>query len=395
MERIPIYEKKFFKRTISGYSKDKIIQCMIESIFEDHKKMALYCCIELLCSGFYEEIFYELFIIIAKYSHTNMPMLPKYFLHAYEYYLAAKNALGKEIIEFRNDIKFRQYIEILVILLCDSKKQFILLKQFQKYFIPLETFPNEVDNVLKKFKKNLWRLTKLESFNKTKSIEENAMTYLGFILNHSSHEQLWNILLEFAKYVPQKHIIEQVGYLYQIYLMVPFAEKTFLPLFATLFFFRGTFIKIKQFIEPSLIKHSYYENIRNSVLFHSRRPDYINFQKPLKGQLYKITFPKKEPILPPRPMQYKPLITPDEEPKIQMVENVEKVESPIIETNQEVHVCQISEDSSDEEVEEVEETKQAVRMEDDCIVIRITNRQPKEVVNVSCINNEDDETIGW
>lgn len=389
--RIPHHDRKFFKRTISGYSKDKIIKYMKDSIFENHKKLALYCGIEIFCSGFFDELFYELFIIMVKYCHTNTPILPKYFLCAYEYYLSAKKVLDKDIIELRNDDKFRHYIEVLIILLCKSNKIFILPKQFQKYFLPMDVFEEEVDDNLKKLKKNIWKLTKLESFNKTKQIEEKTMTYLGFVLNHNSHEHLWNIILEFAKYIPHKHILEQTGYLYQLYSIIEFPEKTFLPLYAILYFFRGTFIKIKQFQEPSLIPHKYYENIRNSLLSNSKRNDFLNFQKPIKPQLYKLNIQPNIKI----PIYQEEIEHQTESPPIyQPFYDENSTEQPLHDENE---LEELPNNLEHEFKSKINFNENEKLNDDNEIIIRIKEKESKQKENVKvfCINTEKDETSFW
>ncbi len=286
MIKLPYHEKKFVKKTISGYSKEHIIKYMIESIYNNENYLALYCCVELSCSGFFEEILHELFIIICKSCHINSPILPKYYLYLLTYYNTAKKTLDK-VLELRNDENFRNYMEMLVIMLCNSSKHYILPKEYQKYFKPMKVFKDEVEEYLKKIKKTLWKLIEYESFNKTKLFEKNIMMYLGLVLNDKEcYEDLWNILLDFAKHLKQyKHILEQLGYLYQIFSNVEYSEKFYIFLYAILFFFRGTWIKIKQFKKPKKINHLFYENIKHSVINKTKRIDFINFNKPLQHQL--------------------------------------------------------------------------------------------------------------
>jgi hypothetical protein len=402
MIRIPYHEKRFFKRTISGYSKEKVLNFMKDSIHNNHKTLALYCCIELFCSGFYEEIFYELFIIMVKYCHMQCPILPKYYLYAYEYYQSAKKELQNEIIELRNDPKFRQYMEVLIILLCSSNKQFILPKQYQKYFHPIEIInKEEIEEVLVKFKKTLWKLDKLESFNKTKQIQEKLMLYLGFILNGSDDdkEHLWNIVLEFAKYIPQKYILDQIGFMYQIYSNVVYGEKIFLLLFSIMFFFRGTFYKIKHFKEPQMIHHKFYENIRNSMLSHSRRVDFINFQKPIRPQMYKLKQSQIRYQSSTKHLSHNVhLKLPIHEEQVQEESQSEKdLPNDQQITPEEIHEPQ--EENTEELVEELnkDQLQENTKDEDDdeYVTITINNRfresRPKEIVRVSCIDKEEQE----
>lgn len=399
MIRIPYHEKRFFKRTISGYSKEKVFDFMKDSINNNHKTLALYCCIELFCSGFYEEIFYELFVIMVKYCHIQCPILPKYFLYAYEYYNSAKKELQKELIELRNDLKFRQYMEVLILLMCSSNKQFILPKQYQKYFHPMEIInKDESEEILVKFKKTLWKLDKLESFNKTKQIEEKIMMYLGFILNgdNEDKEHLWNIVLEFAKYIPQKYILDQIGFMYQIYSNVVYGEKIFLLLFSIMFFFRGTFYKIKHFKEPQMIHHKFYENIRNSILSHSKRVDFINFQKPIRPQIHKL---KQSQIRYQSSTKYPPhnihLELPIHEQELQSEKDLPN-DQQIINEIQENQIESINEEETQEQ--SISEEPNENQLEDGYITIKINNRfresRPKEIVRVSCIDEEEDQENG-
>jgi hypothetical protein len=361
-------------------------------------------------SGFYEEIFYELFVIMVKYCHIHCPILPKYFLYAYEYYCSAKETLQKEIIELRNDSKFRKYMEVLILLMCSSNKQFILPKQYHKYFHPMEIIDKEEnDEVLTKLKKTLWKLNKLESFNRTKQIQEKLLMYLGFVLNGSDEEKehLWNIILEFAKYIPQKYILEQIGYMYQIYSNIEYGEKIFLLLFSIMFFFRGTFYKIKHFKEPQMIPHKFYENIRNSMLSNSRRVDFINFKKPIRPQMHKL---KQHEI------RYQPPAhNPDNNIHLQLPIQNEKEQHPCEEENiqqeitpedlnQTIEDQQIEQQFFEEEINEKETNEEETNEEDkDYVTIKINNRfresRPKEIVKVSCIDEEEtqdgDEITFW
>ncbi len=403
--RIPYHGKKFFKRTISGYSKEKILHMMVDSIHNGHKKLAIYSCIELMCSGFYDEILKELFVIMSKYCHIHMPILPKYFVILLQYYESAKQQLepDKQLIDLRNDLHFRNTLEVLVILLCDCKKQFILPKHYQKYFAPMDVLGEEVEDVLKKFKKTLWKLTSLESFNKTKHIENQIMMYLGFILNDQTmYEQLWNILLEFAKFIPHKHILEHVSYLYQIYTMVPYVEKIFLPLYATLYFFKGTWIKLHQFKEPKQIRHEFYKNIRDSALNNTRRRDFLNLKKPIQPQLSKL---KNPPILQLPIQQPKPIPEPIPEPVSEPIPEPvsEPIPEPIPEPVSEPIPEPVSEPIPEPVSEPIPEPIPEPTPEDENVVVipirnyRLGNSQSKQNVKVSCIDEEEEnhETTFW
>lgn len=399
MDKIPYHKKKFFKRTISGYCKEKIIKYMNDFIHNNQVNFALYCCVELLCSGFYNELLHELLIIMSKYCHIHNPILPKYYLDIYQYYTEAKKILGDDILDLRNDNKFRKDIEFFVILLCKSIKQFILPKSYQRYFLPMDVIQEEVEDVLKDFKKNLWKLTKFESFNKTKQIEEKSMIYLGFILNNPEHEQLWNILLEFAKFIPQKYIFEYIGFLYQIYSFVTFDEKIFLPLYAMMYFFRGTYIKIKSFKEPKLIRHNFYKNIRNAILSKSRRIDYIIFNKPLNPQLYKIKIIKHNQNI--QLKNYSNVESKDEYQQKETdeniyIENEEKKEDTNVEEkeyietgNEYIEEHEYEEHEYEEHKHEEQEQEEHEHEEQNEIRISIKYKEPrvKENVKVFCIDD--------
>jgi hypothetical protein len=121
-------ESDFRTKSYSGYKKADIRKQWIEAILAGNLETTTYWCSDMICSGYFLEIWDTLFFIASKYIYTANPKLPYLLLNRYQQFktivLTADNVswMGREI-QLRNHAKLRSIFAEICVIMCLSQKR--------------------------------------------------------------------------------------------------------------------------------------------------------------------------------------------------------------------------------------------------------------------------------
>lgn len=121
-------EADFRTKSYSGYKKADIRKQWIEAILTNNLESTTYWCSDMICSGYFLEIWDTLFFIASKYIYTANPKLPYLLLNRYQQFktivLTADNVswMGREI-QLRNHAKMRSIFAEICVIVCLSQKR--------------------------------------------------------------------------------------------------------------------------------------------------------------------------------------------------------------------------------------------------------------------------------
>lgn len=234
MNKIPILQKYYTKKSISGFSKNKIIEKLKQNIFNKKIKESLFYCSEIIASGYYKDLWDLYFEIGFKYVHIYCPVFPKLYYNAYNHYSELKKHHSRKNYFIKNEDSFRRDIYLLTLLLtfCDKlhftelginemKEKFSSININNLYSYVSINSESEYIHALDEIKLNLNYFYKTDEEIYKVSYENNIYIWINKLLEHNNYYDyysniLWNIILEFAKKLP-KYIFEQITFLHKIY----------------------------------------------------------------------------------------------------------------------------------------------------------------------------------
>jgi hypothetical protein len=134
-------EADYRTKSYSGFKKADTRKKLIQSILEGNMEGSLYWCSEMVCSGYFLEIWDTIFYVLCKNIYTANPKLPYLIYNRYQQF---KNIVlttddnswvGREI-QLRNHKKMRNIFAELSIILCLSQKR----HPVQEFKIPSSDF---------------------------------------------------------------------------------------------------------------------------------------------------------------------------------------------------------------------------------------------------------------
>ena len=116
--------KDFKQLTFSKFSRIKVRNELLQSIYNNKIEPANYWCAELICAGHYQDIWNILLLYMSRYIHQANPKLPIYMDMRFQSF---KNIVSTGYIEneiaLRNNDKIRKLFAELVCILCISRKK--------------------------------------------------------------------------------------------------------------------------------------------------------------------------------------------------------------------------------------------------------------------------------
>lgn len=110
--------------TFSMYKKTKVIQELLQSIINHKIENSLYWSSELICSGYFTELWETIILYLSKYIHLGNPKLPIYIEKRFNQFksIVNNNYLDNEI-DMRNNHTIRTIFAQIIIILCLSKNK--------------------------------------------------------------------------------------------------------------------------------------------------------------------------------------------------------------------------------------------------------------------------------
>lgn len=113
----------FTKTTFSNFKKTELLKAFNNSLEERNIEKGCYYVSEMICSGYYIEIWNMVINYICKFVHICNPRLIIYLKHKmYRFKLLANNVQRDEI-ELRNNTEIRTMFSELVIIICKSNSK--------------------------------------------------------------------------------------------------------------------------------------------------------------------------------------------------------------------------------------------------------------------------------
>lgn len=115
----------FKKKTFSNYQKSDVLSAFQKSLNNGNTDEACHWMIELLISGYIEEIWLKIMISISKLVNIANPLLPQYIYHRYNQYIRAiqhREYEDDNIIKTRNNQELRNHLSEIVAILTTSPK---------------------------------------------------------------------------------------------------------------------------------------------------------------------------------------------------------------------------------------------------------------------------------
>ena len=118
-------QKEFKSLSFSGYKKSAVITALTKSINEGKIEEALNWTAELICAGFFKDIWESILLILGKNVHLANPKLIIYTFKKYESFRSIINNsdIVNSELELRNNNSFRQLFTELVSIYCVSEKR--------------------------------------------------------------------------------------------------------------------------------------------------------------------------------------------------------------------------------------------------------------------------------
>ena len=116
--------EEFRKKTFSGYSKKDVFDIFFKSLDENKLEESCQWCIELILSGYFEELWERIINYISKYIGIHNPLLPYVlFLRIVKFLKLKKiDVFEKNYLELRNSQEVRNLFGELVCIIIMSTK---------------------------------------------------------------------------------------------------------------------------------------------------------------------------------------------------------------------------------------------------------------------------------
>lgn len=114
----------FKGKTFSNFKKNDVIQKLLSNLKDSKIEESFYMSCELICSGYFIDLWEIIFKYIGKYIHLANPKIPIYI---YDRYLKFKNIINNgyndNILSARNNNNIRLLFAEIICVLCDSNKK--------------------------------------------------------------------------------------------------------------------------------------------------------------------------------------------------------------------------------------------------------------------------------
>ena len=126
--------KKLNKQSFSGYKKLNVFQAFEKALFEDKIEDSLHWSIEIIASGYIEELWERLFAFVSKHINIANVEVISYIRKRYDTYLNfIRYSNIESVLQLRNHQQFRNLICEIVCVICRSRKmKLTTLKKVKK-----------------------------------------------------------------------------------------------------------------------------------------------------------------------------------------------------------------------------------------------------------------------
>ncbi len=115
--------QNFNNITFSNYQKSKTKEELIKCIYNNKLENAIYWSAELICSGFYLELWDIIIIYFSKFIHRSNNKICIYLNMRYENFLnILNNGYSNDILELRNNNEIRNLFCEIIYILCNTMK---------------------------------------------------------------------------------------------------------------------------------------------------------------------------------------------------------------------------------------------------------------------------------
>ena len=113
----------FTKTTFSNFKKTELIKAFSQSLEEKNMEKGSYYISEMVCSGYYIEVWNMLINHICKFIHIANPRLIIFLKHKMYRFKVLAKSVQKDDIELRNNSEIRNMFCELVIIICKSNSK--------------------------------------------------------------------------------------------------------------------------------------------------------------------------------------------------------------------------------------------------------------------------------
>lgn len=324
--------KSFSSKSISGYKKLYLLKSFEKSLISRNYYYSLYFGFEILCSGYFNDLWSIIFLFYIEYIHILNNELPIFLIQKYEYFKKIEKKLKKNKI---NKIKIRNLFQIqddlifIIKNLINTKNKHISFFIKQHYNNQSSYKNLEKRYILVIFKRFKLLLNKLINnkitFNQTTTDVLNdffdvfgklmvidcknpLLVDYPFYSNIYHHDQndkhftsisniFWNTILSSSKF--KMSIFKQIGCIYKILdtkLINKLEKESYIYICSTLYFIYklNKITPLNNNKDDYLVIKNFYENIQLGLNNNTNRLDFIeienkNEKKGKKNKKYKDT----------------------------------------------------------------------------------------------------------
>ena len=326
-------KKSYGVKSISGYKKLYLLKSFEKSLIERNIYTSLYFGFEILCSGYYNDLWTIIFLFYIEYIHILNPELPFLLITKYEYFKKIEKKLKQRKInklKLANLFNIQKDLIFIIKNIINTKNKHIsfFIKQHynnQSAYLNLEK--RYILVIFKRFKLLLNKLvnnkitftqTSIDILNEFFDVFGKLMVidcdnphivdypfHINIYHHHKDNKDFlsisnifWNTILKSAKF--NQNIFKQIGCIYKIFdskLIQKIHKESYIYICVSLFFIYklNNIPTITNTRDDLLMIKSFYENIQLSINNKTRRLDFIEIQN-INEKKNKNKKSKRKPI---------------------------------------------------------------------------------------------------
>ena len=115
--------KDFSKTTFSGFKKTEVLSTLLKTITRNNIESSCYWCSEIICSGYYIELWEIIILFVCKYIHIGNPKLSVYIENSINNFKKIVNEFNNDEIHLRNNENIRKMFAEIICILCKSYRK--------------------------------------------------------------------------------------------------------------------------------------------------------------------------------------------------------------------------------------------------------------------------------